>query len=129
MKENTTKPINLDFIKPELLEYFNVTKEEQKKQLIEISTNEWSSVCPYSQLPDYGTLEISYYPTLGRIIESRSLKMYVLSYRNVGIFQEHAAQKVYDDLHKIVGDSLKVTLTYNIRGGYNETVTIGAHAK
>jgi 7-cyano-7-deazaguanine reductase len=60
---------------------------------------EYSSVCPKTGLPDYGTITIQYKPRKA-CIELKSLKMYMLSYRNLGIFYENAVNKI---LHDIVG--------------------------
>jgi 7-cyano-7-deazaguanine reductase len=64
---------------------------------VDIDTDEFTAVCPWTGLPDYGTLVISYIP--GRsCIELKSLKYYLLSYRDVGIVQEHAANRILNDL-------------------------------
>src|SRR5690349_1851701 len=68
-------------------------------QEIVTETKEFSPVCPYSGLPDFATLTIHYVPGKA-CIELKSLKYYVLSYRSVGIFQEHATAKVAEDLFK-----------------------------
>ena len=64
-------------------------------------TREFSAVCPYSGLPDYATLRIEYVPS-DRCIELKSLKYYVTSFRNVGIFQEHATARVAEDLFGVL---------------------------
>jgi len=58
---------------------------------------EYSSVCPKTGLPDYGTITIQYKPRLA-CIELKSLKMYLLAYRNLGIFYENAVNKMLRDL-------------------------------
>jgi 7-cyano-7-deazaguanine reductase len=64
-------------------------------------TSEFSAVCPYSGLPDFARLTISYVPR-SKCVELKSLKYYVTSYRNVGIFQEHATARIAEDLHKVL---------------------------
>jgi len=64
---------------------------------VDIETDEFTAVCPWSGLPDFGTVKIRYLPG-GKILELRSLKYYLLSYRNVGIYQEHAVTRMLDDL-------------------------------
>ena len=65
--------------------------------IMTIDTDEFTSVCPWSGLPDYARIHIEYIP--GRTcIELRSLKYYFLSYRNVGIYQEHLVNRILDDL-------------------------------
>ncbi len=84
---------------------------------INIETNEFTAVCPWSGLPDFATITIAYIPT--RVcIELRSLKYYLLSYRNVGIYQEHAVNRILDDLVTCADPKwMKVTADYTIRGG------------
>ena len=84
---------------------------------IEIVTGEFTAVCPYSGLPDFGTLTVRYIPDQ-LCIELRSLKYYLLSYRDVGIFYEHLVNRVLDDLVKVCRPvQMTVEADYNIRGG------------
>ena len=90
-------------------------------------TNEFSAVCPYSGLPDFAILTIRYVPS-DRCVELKSLKYYVMSYRNVGIFQEHATARLAEDLQRLLkANTLTVTTRYNVRGGFETTcsVTLG----
>ncbi len=83
-----------------------------------------SAVCPFSGLPDQARLTISYIPS-DRCIELKSLKYYVMSYRNVGIFQEHATARIAEDLQKVIlAQSLTVTTRYNVRGGFLTTCSV-----
>src|SRR5713226_8200372 len=68
-----------------------------KEISVDIDTDEFTAVCPWSGLPDFGTVKIRYLPQK-RILELKSLKYYLFSYRNVGIFQEHAVVRILDDL-------------------------------
>lgn len=112
-----------DAIRPDYLETFDFNSP---KQYILAETDEFSAVCPFSGLPDYALLRIEYYPTGGKCIELRSLKYYVISYRNVGIYQEAATKRIYLDLKKILNtEELKVTTVYNTRGGFDTTCTEG----
>ena len=90
---------------------------------VAIDTDEFTAVCPWTGLPDFGELKISYVPDRA-CIELKSLKYYLLSYRDVGIVQEHAANRILDDL---VGVCLPVRMTvaldYRIRGGLHACVT------
>lgn len=98
---------------------------EESKELITITTDEFSAVCPFSGLPDFGELKIEYYPN-GKIVELKSLKYYIISFRNIGVYQEQANKIIYEDLKELLGtDRLKVSLTYNIRGGMKVSTTIG----
>ncbi|MEO8226517.1 MAG: preQ(1) synthase [Gemmatimonadota bacterium] len=97
---------------------------EGPAQRIVTETKEFSAVCPYSGLPDYAVLRIEYVPS-DRCIELKSLKYYVTSYRNVGIFQEHATARIAEDLWKALAPrQLSVTTVYNIRGGFDTTCTV-----
>ena len=99
---------------------------DSPKQLIETETDEFSAVCPFSGLPDYGTLIIEYYPEGGKCIELKSLKYYMISFRNVGIFQEAATKRIYQDLKHVLNTKrLRVSTIYNPRGGFDTTCTEG----
>ncbi len=91
---------------------------------VAIDTDEFTAVCPWTGLPDYGTLTVCYVPDRS-CIELKSLKYYLLSYGGVGIVQEHAANRILNDL---VASSdpvrMTVTLDYKIRGGLHTTVTV-----
>ena len=90
---------------------------------VAIDTDEFTAVCPWTGLPDLGTLTITYVP--GRsCIELKSLKYYLMSYRNVGIVQEHAANRVLNDLVASCEPvRMTVTLDYKVRGGLHTSVT------
>jgi len=85
--------------------------------VINISTDEFTAVCPWSGLPDFATISVDYIP--GRdIIELRSFKYYLLSFRSVGIYQEHAINRILNDLvHCARPKWMKVTADYKVRGG------------
>jgi 7-cyano-7-deazaguanine reductase len=93
---------------------------------IEIEMPEFTSICPKTGLPDHGTLTLRYIPNKF-CVELKSLKMYTLAYRNLGIFQENVVNRILADVVKyakpvtatLVGDFLprggvhtKVTATY-----------------
>lgn len=104
-----------------VLETFEYTGPEQQ---IITETDEFSAVCPYSGLPDYAKLTISYTPG-SRCIELKSLKYYIISYRNVGIFQEHATARMAEDLFRVLQPAtLTVTTVYNVRGGFLTTCSV-----
>ena len=117
---------SLPFVGPEhvdvaVLETFPY---EGPAQEIVTSTDEFSAVCPYSGLPDFATLTVTYVPGTS-CIELKSLKYYVTSYRNVGIFQEHATAKIAEDLFKVLSPArLTVETVYNVRGGFLTTCTV-----
>jgi 7-cyano-7-deazaguanine reductase len=81
-------------------------------------------VCPFSGLPDFGTLTIRYLPS-DACIELKSLKYYLTSFRSVGIYQEHAANRVLADLVACCDPRwMEVTLDYRLRGGIHTVVTV-----
>jgi len=82
-----------------------------------IDTDEFTAVCPFSGLPDFGRVSIEYVPS-DRCVELRSLKYYLQSYRNVGIWYEHAVNRILEDVARCVRPRrMTVTLDYNVRGG------------
>ena len=82
-----------------------------------IETDEFTVVCPWSGLPDFATIRVDYIPAKA-CIELRSFKYYLLSYRNVGVYQEHAVNRILDDLVKCASPKwMKVTADYKVRGG------------
>lgn len=88
-----------------------------KDVAIDIETDEFTAVCPWSGLPDFGKATIRYLPR-AKILELRSLKYYLLTYRNVGIYQEHAVRRILEDLVRVVEPQwMEITLDYKIRGG------------
>lgn len=112
-----------EHIKSELLE---VVDFDSPKQLIITETKEFSAVCPFSGLPDLAYVKIEYYPVGKKIVELKSLKYYFTSFRNVGIYQEAATKRLYDDLRDVLQtDKIRVTTKYNIRGGFDTTCIEG----
>jgi len=88
-----------------------------KDIVINIDTDEFTAVCPWSGLPDFATIRIDYTPDK-LVIELRSLKYYLLSYRNVGIYQEHLVNRLLDDLVRCARPKwMKVSADYKVRGG------------
>lgn len=86
-------------------------------QTIIYETEEFSAVCPFSGLPDLAHVKVEYIPAK-HIIELKSLKYYYTSFRNVGIYQEAATDRIFNDLYAVLKPvSLKVTTIYNVRGG------------
>lgn len=84
---------------------------------ITIEFPEFTSVCPKTGLPDFGTICISYVPK-EHCLELKSLKMYMLAYRNIGIFYENAVNRILDDIVKACSPvQASVTGEFNPRGG------------
>ncbi len=93
-----------------------------KNYEITISIPEYTSVCPKSGLPDFGTITIHYVPDK-RCVELKSLKMYILAYRNLGIFYENAVNRVLKDFVK-ASKPIRAVVTgeFNVRGGMKSTI-------
>ncbi len=91
----------------------------------ETEPGEFSAVCPFSGLPDYGVLRIEYVPG-SWILELKSLKYYLISWRHIGVTQEDVTAMVYQDVMRHLEDPeyLKVTTVYNVRGGIRTTCTV-----
>lgn len=90
---------------------------------IEIVAPEFTSVCPRTGQPDFGTLTITYIPDK-TCVELKSLKFYLQSFRNQGIFYEHVTNTILDDLVAVVKPRwMKLAAAFNARGGMTETVT------
>jgi 7-cyano-7-deazaguanine reductase len=90
---------------------------------IEISTPEFTSVCPKTGLPDHGEITLRYIPDK-LCLELKSLKMYLLAYRNLGIFQENAVNKILQDVVKATKPVMAtVTGEFTPRGGVYTKIT------
>lgn len=107
---------------------FNYDYPDQPAQ-ISIETEEFTALCPWTGLPDFGILKIIYTPSL-KCIELKSLKHYLLSYRDVAIVQEHATNQILNDLVSVCQpEQMNVTLDYRIRGGMHTQVAVEYTAK
>jgi 7-cyano-7-deazaguanine reductase len=106
--------------------------EHTARQVVvyETEAGEFSALCPFSGLPDFGVLRIEYVPG-SRILELKSLKYYLLSWRNIGAAQEDITAYVYDDLrkHLLDADYLVVTTVYNVRGGIRTTCSVDSRTQ
>lgn len=91
---------------------------------IKLSTPELTSLCPATGHPDFCTLEIVYSPDLV-CVEMKSLKLYVESFRNEGHFYEELINLIFNHLESVLDPNrLKVTGTFNVRGGMPAVVTV-----
>jgi len=80
-------------------------------------TEEFTAVCPWTGLPDFARLVITYMPQ-EKLVELKSLKYYLTSFRNVGILQEHAVNRILNDLVALLEPvSMTVEAEYRERGG------------
>jgi len=90
---------------------------------IAISCPEFTSVCPKTGLPDFGEIRITYTPA-DRCIELKSLKYYMISFRDKGIFYEAVTNQILDDLVAACGPRrMTVVGDFTVRGGIKTVVT------
>jgi 7-cyano-7-deazaguanine reductase len=105
-----------------LLETFE-NQYPERRYTIEIVCPEFTSVCPKTGQPDFGTLSISYVPA-ARCVELKSLKLYLQQFRNEGIFYEHATNRILDDLVAAIQPrEMTLVARFTPRGGISTTVT------
>jgi 7-cyano-7-deazaguanine reductase len=122
--------------KPELLEVFANPYPDREYE-IHMDCNEFTSLCPLGGIesdareltlldggaPDFGTIRITYSPA-ARCLELKSLKLYLWSFRNDGIFYERAVNRILDDLVASVEPRwMRVAGDFNVRGGIKSVIT------
>ena len=89
---------------------------------ITIETDEFTSICPKTGMPDFGKITVHYLPDR-KIVELKSFKLYLHKYRNVGIFQENAVNKILDDLVRSCSPRFMTVIgEFNARGGLKTRV-------
>ena len=107
--------------KIKLLETFENQNPERDYRVTH-SAPEFTSLCPKTGQPDFAVIVIEYIPD-NLCIELKSLKLYLNSYRNEGIFFESVTNKILDDLVKVCKPRyMVVTAEFNVRGGISSTV-------
>ena len=119
-KLKSVKPV-FEKISPELIE--TMPYEYRGRNIdVEIETDEFTCLCPWSGLPDFADLRIVYVP--GKtVIELKSLKYYLQSYRMAGMVHESVVNRILEDLVKAAKPrSMTVELVFNPRGGIVTTV-------
>lgn len=90
---------------------------------IRIEIPEYTAVCPKTGLPDFGTIILEYEP-LKQVLELKSLKDYILAYRNIGIFYENSVNRMLRDFTAAAKPRwCRVTGEFNTRGGMHSTIT------
>lgn len=109
-------------VKASILEAIDYQYHGKRSIDITIEQPEYTSVCPMTGLPDVGTIIITYRPD-SKIVELKSLKYYLLQFRNVGIFYEHVVNRILDDLVSVLSpESMSVTGNFRARGGITSVV-------
>ncbi len=113
--------------KPEI-DLFDNPKPNRNYTII-IKCPEFTSVCPKTGQPDFGTITIEYCPDK-LCIELKSLKFYMQSFRNEGIFYEFLTNEILDDLSTIAKPRwMKVTAKFTSRGGISTEIIVEYKAK
>jgi 7-cyano-7-deazaguanine reductase len=85
--------------------------------LVTLETSEFTCVCPMTGQPDFATIRVAYVPDQ-KIVESKSFKLYLWSYRDEGAFHEHVVNQMLDDLVAVLDPHwIKVTGIFSPRGG------------
>ena len=128
MPESTNKRIGYnidspDIVKTDILTALEYKYKGQRDIDIVIKQPEFTSVCPMTGLPDFGCITIKYTPNV-KIVELKSLKFYMLQFRNVGIFYEHLVNHILNDLVGLLDPKrMEVSGDFTARGGITTTVT------
>jgi 7-cyano-7-deazaguanine reductase len=103
------------------LETFSNPRPERDYE-IQIQCPEFTSVCPMTGLPDFGEIRISYVPD-ARCVELKSLKYYLVEFRNKGIFYEQVTNQILDDLVAALRPRrMTVVGDFSVRGGIKTAV-------
>ena len=97
-------------------------KYSDRTYIVDLTIPEFTCICPKTGLPDFATIKVSYKPAK-TCIELKSFKMYLIFYRNLGIFHEHLVNKILDDIVKSCKPRwVCVEVAMNPRGGIQTTV-------
>jgi 7-cyano-7-deazaguanine reductase len=113
--QNTTQP-------QRKLETFP-NRHPQRRYTVRLETDEFTAICPMTGQPDFATIRVEYIPNQ-RIVESKSFKLYLWSFRNEGVFHEHVTNLILDDLVAALDPHwCRVTGEFAVRGGISITVT------
>lgn len=101
---------------PEVLETFE-NKHQENDYFVKFNCPEFTSLCPITGQPDFATIYISYIPDV-KMVESKSLKLYLFSYRNHGDFHEDCVNKIMKDLIELMDPKyIEVLGVFTPRGG------------
>jgi len=106
----------------EVFDYDYADKPIGEPMVITTTTDEFTSVCPFSGLPDFATVTIAYAPNK-HCLELRALKYYLMSYRDVGIWYEHLVNRMLEDLVNTCDPlHMRIEIACTPRGGLQSTV-------
>lgn len=115
-KEQDAKLIRKQIKKVAPLLTFDFQKQGPGEHWIEISSPEYTSICPFSDFPDFGEVTIEYVPNK-KCLELKSFKMYINAFRDVKIFHETVTEVIFADfLEAVKPKKAKITVNMNVRG-------------
>jgi len=116
------KTFRLEAIDASILEVFPYEYPAQEIE-VELSTDEFTCICPFSGLPDFARLTIRYVPST-KCIELKSLKYYLYSFRQIRSFNEHVVNRILKDLVKTAAPRrMQLIAEFTVRGGMKNKVT------
>lgn len=116
-KEKDAKIIRAELKKIAPLLTFKFQKQKKGDHWVTISNPEYTSICPFSDLPDFGKVKIQYIPDK-KCLELKSFKLYINAFRGVKIFHETATEIIFADfLETVKPQKAKIKVNMNIRGG------------
>jgi 7-cyano-7-deazaguanine reductase len=119
---------NIRMLKMPLIEVWN-NKYPDRDYTVYLDIPECTCICPKTGLPDFVQLKIAYIPTK-TCVELKSLKLYIVAYRDVGIFHEHLVNKIMDDMVQACSPKwARVEGIVSPRGGIQTTVVSEYHKK
>jgi len=122
MNKKYLKKQKIDSIQSSVLEVVSYDYSSKRGIEVNIKQPEFTSLCPMTGLPDFATIYIQYIPDK-HIVELKSLKYYLLQYRNVGIFYEHLINVILDHLvEKIKPIKMIIIGDFTPRGGIQTSV-------
>ena len=99
-----------------ILETFE-NQHQDSLYLVPLMCNEFTSICPITAQPDFAKFEIVYTPRV-KMVESKSLKLYMFSFRNHGEFHEDVTNRIFKDLWKLMDPKfMRIIGDFSVRGG------------
>jgi 7-cyano-7-deazaguanine reductase len=97
-------------------------RHPDRRYLVRLESEEFTCLCPATGQPDFAGIIVEYVPNQ-KILESKSFKLYLWSYRDEGVFHEHVTNTILDDLVQVLDPHwCRVIGEFNIRGGIAITV-------
>lgn len=122
------RPDGIKMIEDAKLERFG-NRTKHRDYTVDFSIPEFTCICPKSGFPDFATLNISYMPA-DWCVELKSLKLYINSFRNKGVFHEDVVNLILDDMVKLLKPKyMRIEGDFNVRGNIKTIITAEHGAK